>query len=360
VVLLIQSGADVSAVHGGVTPLMRAARAGHLEICRLLIKAGADVNTLAGQVFGPGSSELSEGTALIMAAYEGHCDIVRLLLDAGAAEDIATPSGSGAPRTQTALYIAIRENRLDVAKVLIERGAAVNAAGHAGNTPLILATYRTDIELVKALIAKGADVTASNYKGESALHAAAEKGGTETARVLIEAGADANAKTKDGLTPLDTALERGHDGVAEVLRQAGARYVEGPEPRDGWMVREHWLDYPSATNFRGEFDKVMEEMGPGIVGRGRLPWGGWIVFESKTNADKVAAILKRAGCHEVTIRKMRLCYTAEDARKENVFERSSKAWICNIADEASENPPQEQKREVSPTAAKKRWWEFRK
>lgn len=52
-----------------------AARHGRIEICRLLLDAGADVNV---------QTSSGRATALHRAAYSGHCDVVRLLLQRGA------------------------------------------------------------------------------------------------------------------------------------------------------------------------------------------------------------------------------------------------------------------------------------
>jgi ankyrin repeat protein len=66
--LLIAKGAD-AANFVGDTPLMRAARGGHIENVKLLIRAGAAV--LATNSYGE--------TAIIMAARDGYVEIEQLL-----------------------------------------------------------------------------------------------------------------------------------------------------------------------------------------------------------------------------------------------------------------------------------------
>jgi ankyrin repeat protein len=56
------------------TPMMRALEAGHLELAKRLIEAGADVNAKAE----------TGTTVLMVAAGKGHEEFVRLLLQAGA------------------------------------------------------------------------------------------------------------------------------------------------------------------------------------------------------------------------------------------------------------------------------------
>jgi uncharacterized protein len=56
------------------TPMMRALEAGHPELAKRLIEAGADVNAKAE----------TGTTALMVAAGEGHEELVSLLLESGA------------------------------------------------------------------------------------------------------------------------------------------------------------------------------------------------------------------------------------------------------------------------------------
>lgn len=71
---LADAGADVKMVNDyGVSPLSEAARVGNLEMCQILIKAGADPNVAPGgfpMIYGP--------------VNENHLEVVRLLLGAGA------------------------------------------------------------------------------------------------------------------------------------------------------------------------------------------------------------------------------------------------------------------------------------
>ena len=84
--LLLQAGADVNAANvNGQTPLMAAARNGHIEALRLLLEAGADV----------GAANAKGQTALMSAAQNGHLEAVRLLLEAGASAAGALPPERG-------------------------------------------------------------------------------------------------------------------------------------------------------------------------------------------------------------------------------------------------------------------------
>lgn len=79
--MLLDAGADCNVDPQGqsYSPLYYAARSNHIQVAQLLIKHNADVNHFVGL---PGDS-----SALSAAALAGHFDMVKLLLDAGANPD---------------------------------------------------------------------------------------------------------------------------------------------------------------------------------------------------------------------------------------------------------------------------------
>jgi len=241
--LLIESGADVNAKNNtGWTPLHFAASKGYLDIARLLIEKGADVN--AGDACGQWFEEndvlyedfcerplLCCGTPLHWAAFNGHLEVARLLIESGA--DI----NDGNRHSERPLHWAAFKGHLDVARLLIESGADVNASDFEGLKPLHFAAMEGHVEVVRLLIESGADVNA--WGGEDCdtpLHFAAMEGHVEVVRLLIESGADVNArdcerlelmkfllkKNDIGWTPLHWAAFKGHLDVARLLIESGA------------------------------------------------------------------------------------------------------------------------------------------
>jgi adenosylhomocysteine nucleosidase len=108
---LIEAGADpgtYSANEFDVQPLHSAAAGRHVEICRLLIAAGADVNAPQRNGF----------RALHAAAQHGDVELLELLLSAGADPVLATDDGETPARTAEA------EGHVDVARRLREVATA--------------------------------------------------------------------------------------------------------------------------------------------------------------------------------------------------------------------------------------------
>ena len=173
--LLLEAGADMNAANtDGTTALFVAAEWGYLEVVRLLIEAEADMN----------AKDAHGDTALLVAAMRGHLEVVRLLLKAGADMNVVDTDGA------TALFVAAAHGRLEVLQLLLEAGADVNAARADGATALFVATENSrNSEVVRLLLEAGADVNAAKADGTTALFVAASRGDLEKVQLLLEAGA---------------------------------------------------------------------------------------------------------------------------------------------------------------------------
>ena len=114
----------------GSTCLLIAACIGHLDICRLLIDKGAQVE-----------AKNSNGrTPLHCAAYQGHVEIAQLLCNHGADDEARGNSG------WRPLHWAAMDGHISVVKDLIEeRNAEINARDVRGRTALRMARHKSDI-----------------------------------------------------------------------------------------------------------------------------------------------------------------------------------------------------------------------
>jgi ankyrin repeat protein len=216
-VLLETPGVDLNAapVDGTFalfTPLFLAAHDNRLDVVKLLIAAGADVN----------KARAIGWTPLHIAAQIGHAGVVSMLIETPGVDPNAAPADGGDAGI-TPLFIAAQNNRLYVVALLIDAGADVNMAGVGdGCTPLHMAAHRGHAGVVDLLITAGANVHATRTDGCTPLHMAAQNGHAGVVDLFIAAGANVHATTTDGATALSFALARGHAEVVQKLRAAGS------------------------------------------------------------------------------------------------------------------------------------------
>ena len=142
---LLDEGADLEARdYEGQTALLAAASAGHVDVVRLLMEAGAE----------PGFTmeNANYWSAMAAAAFEGHIPVLEFLLESGI--DVDSPSGD---RGQTALFSTIYPGRTQAAAWLLTRGADPNHADKYGERPLRPAVQYRRMEILRLLLEAGAD-----------------------------------------------------------------------------------------------------------------------------------------------------------------------------------------------------------
>ena len=180
-----------------------------VDTARRMIAAGADVNAPYDEY---------ENRALLDACYRGNLDLVKMLVDAGANVNLPDSCGT-VPLTRA--IVSIHETH-DVVKYLIKCGANVNACEGESWTPLETAVHENAADIVKILLEAGANPQICSEKSESSLIMAADWGYVDIIEMLLEAGADPNSEYEDNYTPLAVACRWGHAEAAELLLKAGA------------------------------------------------------------------------------------------------------------------------------------------
>ena len=230
------------------TPLFYAVRAGHLDVTKALIKAGADINEV-----------LPDGnTPLMIALLNANWNVASELLDAGAdpkADKIGwTPLHQLAIARRPNNYGGINGARgtggdsLEVIKKLVAKGANINARMtrdmntgqrnkffRIGATPFLLAGKSCDYQQMKVLADLGADPKLTNEVGDTAMMVAAglqiwnpgEDAGTdadclEAVKLAHKLGIDINAKNEWDETALIGSAVRGAVPIIDYLVENGA------------------------------------------------------------------------------------------------------------------------------------------
>ena len=105
-------------------------------------------------------------TALMLAAINNQLDLAKLLIERGA--DINRPGW-------TPLHYAATRGHLDMMHLLIENDAYIDSEASNGNTPLMMAAFSGPPLAVKLLLEEGADPTLVNHDNVSALDLALSK-----------------------------------------------------------------------------------------------------------------------------------------------------------------------------------------
>ena len=131
----------------GFTPLALAAHFGHLEVMRLLIDRGADVNRVATHRIGV--------TPLHAALFGRQVEAALLLVERGADVTLAR-GGSGLKRAGwTALHYAADMGFRTLVQPLLDRGADPSRRDEEGKTPLDVAIDTHNHDIVEALRSRG-------------------------------------------------------------------------------------------------------------------------------------------------------------------------------------------------------------
>jgi ankyrin repeat protein len=248
-------------IPGAMTPLMYAAREGHIETARLLLDAGADVNEVDKNSIAP----------LMMAIGNNRIPMARFLIERGANIHAADVYG------RTPLFEAVeirnvdldyqtfehmvteadRKEALTFIKELLDKGVDPNIrvaevpplrrwlyllggslawVDFTGQTPFLLASLSGDVSTMRLLLQYKADPKISTVAGTTPLMAAAgvnwvvhqtytegEPALLEAVKLCYELGMDVNATNSMKLTAVMGAANRGSNSIIEFLVSKGAR-----------------------------------------------------------------------------------------------------------------------------------------
>lgn len=193
----------------GVEGYRQRSPANAVEIARLLLDAGAEVDSLAG-MYGGQCTPLSMLMSSSPPAAAGvQVPLVRTLLDHGAAVD-----GMGESRWRSPLLTALSFGFGEAAEAVAARGASVDR--------LSIAAGLGRIDACRALLTQ-----ASGVERHEALALASINDRVDVVALLLDAGEDPDRCNPDGMhahqTPLHGAALSGHLALVQLLVSRGAR-----------------------------------------------------------------------------------------------------------------------------------------
>lgn len=262
---ILETKSDINHRDDGYTILMRLSLTDRVDLVKLAVDVGADVNAVSNDnsfalyeaarsgrqeiydylapLTSPELVEIAAGAlpkgliyrqrqnnraveAFVKAALFGDIDAVYTAISQSI--DINAISSNG----EAALHKAIRNNQLLIVQILLKAGANPNLKEEGGleYPPLMIALRypALDKAIFQTLLEFGANVNASSRSGETALMLAVSNLNLEAVRQLVELGADINAKNVDRYTALGYAIkykneDKRMEEIIRILKTAEAK-----------------------------------------------------------------------------------------------------------------------------------------
>lgn len=191
----------------GCSPLFLACKKGNVEIVEYLVaECQADVEQ-RGQYEVQDDRSVHTVTPLWCAAVAGKYRVVDVLVRYGA--DVNSMSDTGSTPVRSACFMT----HLDIVKLLVNNKADIQKPNFNGGTCLINSVQ--SVELCEFLLQHGANVNAQDIQCKTALHYAIQEHRFETTELLLHFGADPFLESRYKDDALQTACLK---GAAEIFQ----------------------------------------------------------------------------------------------------------------------------------------------
>ncbi|MCZ7647258.1 MAG: ankyrin repeat domain-containing protein [Planctomycetota bacterium] len=246
VAALLKAGVDpdrplrlgkASANEGLLRPLWLAAVCGHVELAKLLLKHGAEVE---------GGNRWQ--TPLLHAMASGHDDVAAVLRKHGAKAHLLVQVAAG--------------NLAAVKKALQKDKALALLRDETGMTPLHYAARKLNAAMAKLLLAFGAEVDARTEHEESPLYVACDvraaepKAQRKVLETLRKAGAKLDGANFRRVTPLHVAVRARSVAAVEFLLRHGAQ-VDAEDSGRGSTPLRRAVTNTGAGGTKGRTDEAL-------------------------------------------------------------------------------------------------------
>lgn len=243
--LLIAKGANVNFKDiNGSTPLLEALRFYDYNITNIIIESGADVNTsdiygntplfrtvenfndllfLNDRIYTLKKNENEKNKPIKFSkkeeeSFQNQINTIQLLLSKGADFNFANKQGI------TPVMQSIIDNNLTIFDLFVKNGFDINSyTGLQNTTPLNLSILESNDLFFDYLISKGININKADKSGYTPIYIAIISGNINKVKYFIEHGIDINSKiNSDNDTPITEACKLGKKEIVEYLVKKGA------------------------------------------------------------------------------------------------------------------------------------------
>lgn len=217
-------------VLGGYNPLIAAARAGQVELVRLLLAAGADPHALdaAGNNALTHAIDGSNDPQVISMLQASGCQQAPMRQAAPEPEgelqvaDYFLPMQTALEQGNTEYFLTLPRPLLEYAVMPLSGAERFHDSGRAlgryyRGTPLMVAAANGQVDLLRVLLARGADIEAHDFYGRTTIVYAAVNGHADCVRLLLTAG------SRQVEPALHMAAYAGQHAVVDFLLARGVR-----------------------------------------------------------------------------------------------------------------------------------------
>ncbi|KAL8749776.1 MAG: hypothetical protein Q9199_007484 [Rusavskia elegans] len=202
--------------------LQFAVKHGACNLARIVLDRGAHFGVTFARSLACGTWEGHEGRCyarkpLHVAVGSGHIDMVRLLVARGADIEAVTRYDDDFEHALKPLHRAVKEGRLAMVICLLSLHANIEARSESQKTPLMWAVRRGDSEVVRYLLDRGACVWKLDQFSRTVLHLAARAQQPANLRAVLDFGADIVARDGSGKTALHLTVNDSGSRMTECI-----------------------------------------------------------------------------------------------------------------------------------------------
>lgn len=230
--ILIQYGADIELKFKDQTALVKSISLRRKEIAEHLLINGANPNIKSNGF-----------TPIYISASKGYPDFLYLLSRYHADANIKSVNG------WLPIHIASHNGHFGLIRKLIFYNTNINSLTDDGKTSLYLAAIADNNKTVEVLITLGADPSIYSSDQKTPLYIASQNGHYKTVRELLKHKNININQINEGLyTALHAACASGHLEVAKILIQNGAIFILDPHElgsalhNGNYNIIEHFID----------------------------------------------------------------------------------------------------------------------